>query len=245
MATQSRAISHAAAVAAMAVAFAGALIGLQHLGQTSRTFDPAVTLRDGPYPIRVVGSSGDLYRLWEETGLKGRQLVHLSRFLHFVPIAASNATTGLDRFPVRTFDLPAYYETRLDATNLLWISMQTGIVRGVHHVLPSHDLDTRLAQLNPEMPGVRIDGRRIVTFESGSPRTLFDQLPEIEEPVLVSIDASFLEAVEPEAVVELLRTSRLRSDLIALCRAEANPDVSTAARQRLDQLAKALQRGVP
>ena len=233
----------AGVLVAIVLAFAGSLVGLHLHGQSSRGCGDAVALSTATPSVRMVRSSPDLFDLWMEADLHGRQLVHLSRYLHFVPVSSNDAFEGLDRFPIRTFDLPAYYSSRVNGASFLWVAMQTGVLRSVYHVLPAVDLDARLSQLRPVPPGIRVRGRIIRTTENGSPRTLSDRLPVTDEPVLVSIDASFLEASTPETVNEMLRASRLHTDLIGLCRAEDNPEVSPAARQRLEQLAKTLLRG--
>lgn len=229
-----------ALVLGIAAAFVGVALQMRHLGTSGRAYGTAESLADGRLPVRVARTTAQLYSLWKESGYRGRRLVHLSRFLHFVEPEPPAATVEMTAFPVRTFDLLAHWEREVSAKNVLWLALRSGVVRRVDHVLPAAELDARRAGLDPRTPGVRFKGRRILTHELGSPRVLSDELPVTEEPVLFAVDASYFYTEEPAALLRRLRGSRLVSELVVLCRSDDNPDVGAAERERLDELARRL-----
>jgi hypothetical protein len=195
------------------------------------------TSESPPVAVRVVQTSQELLGLWRQEGVRGRRLVHASRFLHFVPVEDDSWFEDLDRFPIETFDLTRRFEESVDARNLLWVSLRIGTSRAVDHVLPPAVMDEKLAQIGRPI-GVGGQGRReLVVYDHGSSRVIADQLPSIAERVLLSIDASYLESIDPARVLADLRRSGLEYDLLVLCRSEDNPDVTEASRQRMDQLA--------
>jgi hypothetical protein len=212
---------------------------LGSVGSGARIIGEPHDLSDGA-SIRVVRTSEELFALWTRQGGRGRRLVHASRFLHFVPAADDNWFDGLDAFPIATFDLPARYERSVDARNLLWVSLRSGVARAVYHVLPSEVMDEKLSQLGRPTNRAGGEPRKIVATDNGSPRVISERLPDFEEPALLSIDASYLRDRDVSEVVEEVRLSRLRTDLVVLCRSEDNPDVTEASRVRLDELATKL-----
>lgn len=227
-------------ILAILLAFAGTLLGLSHFGTASRTGPDAMADARRETRVATVDTSREALAAWHEAGVGGRTLVHLSRFLHFVPVSANDAVEGLDRFPIATFDLPAHYADHVDHANYLWVALQSGMVRSLFHVLPPADLDERLRQLEPPPPGVEVRARQILTSEDGSPRVISDRWPQMRESLLVSIDASFLEVEAPQAVARRVKEHDATVGLIVLVRATDNPDVSLDARRRLDELAALL-----
>jgi hypothetical protein len=209
---------------------------LDRAGARGRVMRPSPS-ESPPVAVRVVRTSQELLGLWQREGVRGRRLVHASRFLHFVPVEDDSWFEDLDRFPIETFDLARRFEGSVDARNLLWVSLQTGTSRAVDHVLPPAVMDEKLAQVGRPI-GVNGQGRReLVVYDHGSPRVISDQFPSIAEPVLLSIDASYLESIDPATVLADLDRSGLDYDLLVLCRSEDNPDVTGASRLRLDKLA--------
>lgn len=221
-------------------AFCVTLVSLDALGKSSRTFGPSLPLSEPTPRVQVVRSSAELHALWKASGLRGRELVHASRYLHFVEPVDEAEFSRRHVFPIRTFDLVAHYERGVGPGTLLWQAVQSGISRSVHHLLPRAELDVRLAGLDAGAVGVTLEGREILTHFNGTPRRIAETLPSIAEPVLLSVDASFFDAGSVSDLIGLLRGSTLSSDLITLCRSEDNPDVSDQARHRLDEFARAL-----
>jgi len=211
------------------------------LGSAGRTYSEARPLVDSVRSARTLDTSAQLYSLWQESGLRGRHLVHVSRFFHFVPIDEDEPVSESSRFPVQTYDLLGSWEPRLDPRNLLWLAVQSGVVRRVSHVLPPAELDQRLSELTPDGILVSRRGREIRTHENGSPRVIGDRFPELDEPVLLVIDASYFSAGTVEFLLDRLTTSALTTDLLVFSRSEDNPDVGEPDRQALGTLILALR----
>lgn len=227
-------------IAAIVLLFLVAVWLVDRAGRSSRTIGPASAAGPDVSSIEVVGTSHDLYLTWKSGGEHGRRLVHASRFLHFVPAFDDIDFDGFDTFPIRVFDLPDRYEKRVTPQNLLWIALQTGIARRIHHLVPPDTLDEKLGQIGPRPVGARVRGRRILTHEHGSPRVVADAFPVAPEPVLLSVDASYFEARDPGEFLEEMRRASLNADRIVLCRSEDNEEVGPEARARLDELAARL-----
>lgn len=231
----------AISVAIIVVAIVSVL-SLHSVGRSSRRLAGEPHMVDArPGAPMLVETSEELYDLWSDSGAHGRIVVHLSRFLHFVSAHPGVIPAGLESFPVSTFDLVTGYEERLDHRSLLWVTLQSGIAREIVHVLPPADYADRRRTVGAGEPGIRVLETAILTHENGARRLLVDRLPEIDEPVLLAIDASYLDEVDTSELLTLLQGSGLRADLVALSLSLDNPDVGEVGRERLRQLAATLE----
>lgn len=236
-------LAMATAIVVLAVATA---VVLHMGGKSSRRFADEPQVVDGRLgaPVLVETSEG-LYDLWRSAGAHGRVVVHLSRFLHFVTAHPGVIPAGLESFPVTTFDLVPAYEERLDHRNLLWITLRSGVAREIVHVLPPDDYADRRQTVGMGEPGIEVLPTAILTHEHGARRLLVDRLPDIPEPVLLAIDASYLDVVEPRELLAALESSGLEADLVALSLSLDNPDVGETGRERLRRLAADLEAVAP
>jgi hypothetical protein len=225
------------------VAFAGSLMLAQHVGSRARVFaGSSRALSEPPISIEMVETSADLYEALRRSGVRGRVLVSLSSFLHFMPVG-NVIPEGIVSFPVSTFDLVEAFEGRVDHQTVLWVVHQSGVVREVVHVLPQEDYQRRRRELGAGTAGVVLRADAIFTHELGSRRTLRIAALPLSEPVILSIDASYLEGVGVGEALDLLRGSGLRTDRVVANLALDNRDVSDLARQRLASLADTLAGG--
>ncbi len=209
--------------AAVALALVGIALGLEAVGRSARVAGPARRAGDGrPLEVHLVADSPALYRLWRNAGVRGRTLVHVGRFLHFVPAQEEDPTTGA------CVDVPiAGGEAKLDSRNFLWVAGYAGIVRRIFYVVPPERFR--------KPPGAwdRVD-------VSGFERRVSSHLPELREPVLLDVHASYFESTDGGALREALRASGLDTDLVTLNLALDGSDVSEGARERLRAFARAL-----
>lgn len=216
------------------------LVWVQWTGRQARRFaGEPVALSAEILPIHEANTSLEVLELWRRAGVRGRRVVHLSRFLHFVSVD-NVVPPGLEKFPVATFDLVEAYKSRVDPRNWLWVALQEGLIREIVHVLPPADLESRRRSLVGAGSGIWFEGDAILTHELGSRRRLMSRLPRSREPVLLTVDASFLELVPPESLGQSLRKSPLQTDLFVLSYSSDNADVTDEGRQGLDQFAGSL-----
>ena len=203
------------------------------VGRASRAEPPAEAR-----PLTVTRTSGELLEALRATGARGAVLVSMSRFLHFVPVEGAVPREAAV-FPVRTFDLHRAHAAQVSARNVLWLALESGVVREVFHLLPPDEYQLRRASLERNEPGIWVRHDRIVTHENGSRRTISDHLPtgKPPSPALLVVDASYLEGNHPaESDAELWGETVF--DRVILSRSEDNPDVSDEARRGLDALAQ-------
>ncbi len=210
---------------AIALALVGTALGLEAAGRSARVAGQARRASDrdgGRLEVHLVADSAAVYRVWRNAGVRGRTLVHVGRFLHFVPAQEEDPTTGACR-GVTTADA----EAKLDNRNFLWVAGYAGIVRRIFYVVPPERFR--------KPPGTwdRID-------VSGFERRVSSRLPEPREPVLLDVHASYFEATDGGTLLDQLRASGLATDLVTLNLAMDGSDVSERSRERLRAFARAL-----
>jgi hypothetical protein len=227
---------------ALIVAFAvGVLWYAGQTGEGAREFGRVEAVEAPRQGVHVVGTAEELYSVWKERGVRGRAVINLSRFFHYVPIPVEEVVQMKHIFPIETFPLAQSYEGRVSHENVLWVAMQGGIIRKAHHVLPEREYEKRFSGFDFSQPGVRRDGDTVITSDYGSPRYISYRFPEIQAPVLMNIDASFLDDVDPARLLADLRRSGIRTDLVTLCLSRDNPEVTDAGREKLLLLAGLLR----
>lgn len=231
-------------VAALAtIAFAGGLVLAQRTGSGARVYAGSPrTLTESPIPVRAVDTSTELHQALLASSLRGRVLVSLSSFLHFVPVEGV-IPQGLVSFPVPTFDLVENFGREVDHENVLWLALQGGVAREIVHVLPRDDYERRRSELGAGVADVILSSEAITTHELGSRRTLRFEVPRLREPVIIAIDASYMDEVDVSQALESLRGSGLKTDYVVTNLARDNPDVSDLGRRRLAVVADALAGG--
>jgi hypothetical protein len=209
---------------------------LQHSGITARKGGKPFILTRERFPVYVVQKTGDVVTFWNEKKVHARIVVHLGKFLHFMK---SNASSGRDKSPMQITGETKYadilagdpyhfHNEPAEYKNYLWVAMQMNIVREIYNVIPSADFMRRFELT--DAAAARID---IVEHEFGAPRIITTRIPSISEPVLLNIDASFFASTDPAQFLDTFLKSGLTSDIVTLCLAEDNPDVTEHDRNNL------------
>ncbi len=207
---------------AIALALVGTALGLEAVGRSARAVGATRAIRDSAPNVHLVGDAAAVYRIWKDARVHGRTLVHVGRFLHFVPAQEEDPTTGACR------DVPiAEGDAKLDNRNFLWVAGYAGVIRRIFYVVPPERFR--------KPPGTwdRVD-------LSGFERRVSSHLPELREPVLLQIHASYFESTDGGALLEDLGRSGLETDLVTLNLAQDSADVSETARERLRAFARVL-----
>jgi hypothetical protein len=229
------------AVLLIGLVAAGAAALVQRTGSSARVYGEAVwPLNEPIQAFEVVETATGLHDVLVRSGRRGRVVVYLSRYLHFVPVEGA-VPNGLNRFPIPPIDLVDEYAVRVDPKNVLWVVLQEGIAREVVHVLPRQEYESRRSGITAGSPGIALRPAAIVTHEVGSRRTVQSELPALGEPVILGIDAAYLDGADVFSTIDLLRASGLGVDLVVLNLSLDNPDVSDLGRNRLRDLAAALE----
>lgn len=227
------------AVAAIVLAAFAAATLTQRTGTAARVFGEP-WLMDQPRPeVMTVETARGLHDALLGSGRRGRIVIYLSRFLHFVPIEGA-VPDRLNSFPVPSIDLVDAYSGSVDARNFLWVVLQNGIAREVVHLLPEPEYRRRRQEITEPTPGIDLRPTAIVAHELGSRRIVSSELPRLNETVIVGIDAAYLDTEDVPSTLDRLRSSGVRTDLVVLNLAVDNPDVSDLGRQRLIELSVAL-----
>ncbi|KKL99963.1 hypothetical protein LCGC14_1809180 [marine sediment metagenome] len=208
------------------------IFALDSKGRGSRIINTACGLVEQCANVLLVANAPEAYRALKRSGLYGRKLLHVGRYLHFIEPDLKAVFEGRMAFPVRTDSILNLAEARLSQENFIWMAMEAGISRSVDYLLPSEDYKQRLAQVQGVV-GIEASERSIVTHHWGSRRALYHEVPVYKEPVLLHVDASYFLAREPEYLVDELVQSGIRTDMVLLNLANDNPVVGDAERERL------------
>jgi len=204
-----------------------ALIMLNQRGTSARLQGRAFSLAQERFPAYLVQNTVDVYSLWQEKRVHGRIVVHLGRFFHFMEAGQSSA--GAPQIASVVADHEHFALEPATYRNFLWEAFQTDIARGIYTVLPAADFSKRFDAAPTQ--------KDIVRHEYGSPRIFTTSLPTIAEPVLLNIDASFFSSATPGQLVADLMKSGLRADVVTVCLAKDNPDVTDLDRQKAQDFA--------
>lgn len=206
------------------------LIMLNHGGNTARVQGKAFALARERFPAYTVIKTGDVYSLWQKQRVHGRIVVHLGRFLHFMEAGYSSG--GPPQIATIVADHEHFTIKRTSYKDFLWVAFQTNIAREIYTVLPPADFKARFDTTQTQ--------KEIVTHEYCSPRIFATNLPEVSEPVLLNIDASFFASTDAAQLIDNLIKSGLKADIVTICLAEDNPDVTDLDRQKARNFVKLL-----
>lgn len=190
-----------------------------------------------PHALSVVSSPQEA---WEELSayhVRGTTMVSISRGLYFVQpdmgIPASSA------FPLTVFSLTEKAPSLSSEENLLWLAVETGVARRVIHVLPDDRYTEKLEILRsldyaPDYETVVATEQEIYAPYYTAPRLLYSPqyLPEIDEPVILFVDASFFDETDTPRISEIVR-ERLSPALIIAATLDDDPAVTAQQRERL------------
>ncbi len=198
------------------------MIILDHEGRSARVKGKTYVLARERFPAYSVITTNDLFSLWQEQQVHGRIVVHLGRFLHFMEVGRSSG--GPPQISTIVADHERFTIDRTSYKDFLWVAFQTNIARELYTVFPLADFKKRFDSSSPQ--------KEIIKHEYGSLRIFTTNLPSIAEPVLLNIDASFFASVDAVQLLDDLMKSGLKADIVTICLAEDNPDVTNSDRQK-------------
>lgn len=204
------------------------LVGLEAAGRGARRMGSSAPVARGGAEVALVRDGAEALGAWRSRGFRGRVVVHVGRFLHFVePEEAGRLgrgellRTGSGRIVVEEV------ARRVEDVSYLWAAAQAGVARRIAYAEPPATFRARAAAL--ELAG---DGPLDLQI-MGFPREARPALPSVSEPVLLDVAASWFDEGTGEELSRMLEASGLRVDLVTLNLLEGSADVSDAARARL------------
>ena len=204
------------------------------LHSTARTEMPHYIVGDRRLPITSTPREHDVYFWLKEKGFRGATLLHISRYHDFLTVPKEDELKLYSRYKYIRLDLIAEYEKRLEEHNWVWVAVQSNIARKVITVLPYsrwNEIKDSLAQVRTG----RIQGDWYRVADRGTPRitTIIDNL-EVDEPVLLNVDASYFIDEEPEKLFRMLKDRGVKCIGAALSYVEGIPEEATeTARARM------------
>jgi hypothetical protein len=201
---------------------AASLIMLNQQGISARVQGKVFALAREHFPAYAAMDTGDVYSLWQEKQVHGRIVVQLGRFFHFME--AGNLNGGPPQIAKIVSDHERFNISRTSYKDYLWVAFQTNIAREIYTVLPPADFKERFDNPQPK--------KEIAVYEYGSPRIFTSSLPSVAEPVLLNIDASYFASTDAAQLIDELMKSGLKADIVTICLAEDNPDVTDRDRQK-------------
>ena len=182
----------------------------------------------------------EVYLLWKKTGCTGNIVVHFGNNLHFQSVDLNlSAARAIPSFGSVAKQRQTY-ENALSYRNFLWMSMQTGIARYIYNVLPPWTYTEKKREVAKGPYRIWYEGSAIVDADKGLLRKISDEMPQVEEPVLMNIDASYVTEADIAAFADALKRSGLRVRRLTLSLAEDNPEVPESSRTKLKELGQAL-----
>jgi len=217
-------------------ACAASLFAVRGAGSAARVQGASFDLARDRFPVHLVEKTSDVAALWKEQGVRGRVVLHLGKFLHFMksgaptggPRRAMLITEGTSIADILAGDPTHFNQDRPDYKNFLWIAYQTDVAREIYNVVPAADFMQRFGVSAASAGSKDVDAQVF-----GFPRTVTTRLPALAEPVLLNIDASYFGSADPAGLLDALLKSGLRADLVTVCLAQDNPDVTDLDRQKL------------
>lgn len=222
------------------ISFAGIVYLLNREGVSSRVYAITYAINDKEAPVYILDKTTDVYSLWERSGVKGRIVVNVSRYLHFIALDSKINDLVLKAAKGK-IDIINEYEKDLSYKNFLLTAMEKNMARQTYHVLPLGAFREKL-DLFQGGEDIFMNNKEIVTHYKGSKRIMRSGIPRIEEPIILNIDASYFYSSDPEEFIKELKSSGLKIDMITFCLAKDNPEVADAERERLMESVKFYQR---
>lgn len=222
---------------AIVLFFSGTVYCLHKKGISSRGYKKSFAISNKDVPVFVLGKTTDVYSLWKKNGVEGRILIQMGKYLHFVGIENSSLINLVQaEASLKNIDITSEYEKSLSYRNFLWLAMESNIARQIYNVL-SPDAFKEKLKAHMEKTNDGGDGEITINY-MGSKRVISSRIPNIDEPVILNIDASFFDFSNIAGFVNNLKTSSLRVDIVTFCLSKDNPDITDLERERLLEAAR-------
>lgn len=222
--------------AASVVLVAAILVGLGVWGSSER-WNP-----DADRVVLVVDRSSELPRAWERAGLRGAVLVSASRDLGFQSVPFGAVVTVPAAYPFPAFDYRDAILKYVARDNYVWVASQRGLFRTVDYVLPPEEFERRVTEGRAlGYSGISADGSAISPNNNGYLRHIAASFPQIHEPVVLGVDASYFTSATAESLKQALDRAALDVRVITLDRALDDTATTDAARARLDDFGRMVE----
>lgn len=210
-------------------------IGIDNIAINARKLPQLTGSRNDSF-IHLVSRQQDVFPIYETAGLWGSRVIHLNRFFNMQEYSPKEQFVTT-HFPVQVTGMKSAYERGIDSHNWLFIATRTGLVRTMTTVLP----EQVFAELVKKSPN-----DRVFTYAAGTirgytydiPRTIttLNDLPEIEEPVVVNVDAGYFSGgADPSGTSAVLKKKCRDIRMLVMIDSLDEPEVTDAMREQLRQ----------
>lgn len=181
------------------------LLYINHLGLSRRSYPSEKNVR-----FYRVSTERDAYSVYKLLNLGGATVVHLNNALNISEYYPEEETDPVG-YPIPVRDVIPLYEKGITSGNWLFIATRSGMVRKVYNLVPDTVFNLFEDRFRDRFEYSVTDGR-IAGYVRDTEHTVstLTALPEIEEPVVLDIDAGFFIAGDPP--------ERILSELWKRCR---------------------------
>jgi len=217
------------------VALLAVLFALNRVGTSSRKTPAAAA-------VVVVDDSRQLLDAWTSAGLRGVVLLDATRDTSFVWIPPDSVPAPAV-WPVAPVDLQGVYQAGVGRGNVIWVGSKIGMLRSVHYLMTPADYDEKVSGGRAVgARGIAPDGQSVTANDEGYLRYLRASLPpDLGEPAVLNVDASYFIDGTPEGLVAQLGDSLTDYRFVTVNRAIDATDVPAAARLEADRMAEILR----
>jgi hypothetical protein len=220
----------------VALACVCTVLAINRGGMSARFFGKSCNLSSERPTIYLLKNTSDVYRLWEKKKVRGRVVVHLGKFLHYVrPEFDPEYTVPRSNYPLRVHEPHEFTDGEVNFKNFLWTAMDVGVVRKTYNVMPLRDFQQRFG-----LGTANNTPSDVVEHDNASARIITTRIPPVREQVLLNIDASYFGTIDISAFENTLRNAGLSVDIVTVCLAEDSPDVSEAERRKAHEFVRKL-----
>jgi len=182
----------------------------------------------------------DIYNTYKLNDLWGVKVLHLNRFLNMADYAPREEVRS-SPYPIKTGDIRPLYEKGLDSHNWLYIASISGMVRSVTTVLPGEIFMERSEAFKSDS-FFSVRGKTIKGYSYDVPLRIvtLDDLPAINEPVVVNVDAGYFSSkTDPLMVARMVKEKCPDIRMIILIDSIDEADITSIMRGDLSRFVSA------
>ena len=213
------------------------MVLLNLFGINSRFYGNSTYLFKNDGQLKYVKDSSELYSIWKKNKVKGRIILNISNYLHFVPVDTDQILKQ-DIFAFQSENPIKIYEKQISFNNYLNVAVQANIAREIYNIIPQTSFLERLNESDKDDINKAKNQDKIIFHYLGTKRVITYNLPSLKEPVLINIDASYFKSSSPDSLIQMLTAVDLQYDIITFCFGKDNPEISNNEREKLKTFVK-------
>lgn len=214
------------------VVLIGVALGANRVGLSARSLEPTTS---------VCATGGDVVTAARGAMAHGVVALVASREFGYALVPISSDPNVL-KWPVEARDLDEVFRQGADRDSWARTLAKTGVARRIDYLLPPAVLQQRVLEgRSAGFPGIAADGLSISANDDGYWRFMASSTRDLDEPLLLVIDASYFENGSRAELLEALTAADIRPRALIAYRAEDDTTVPEAARVSLDEALPSLK----